>query len=87
MGGVGSQRLQLEWDGGATPFSLLDLESRDAISIPTAPTNLTGGLIRRSITSFFRAGFGKVLTTHWERIIYIGESKRRIRKENETQPL
>jgi hypothetical protein len=29
----------LEWGGGATPFSLLDLENRDAISIPTAPTN------------------------------------------------
>jgi len=26
----------LEWGGGATPFPLLDLESRDVISIPTA---------------------------------------------------
>ena len=34
----GSTRLQLEQGGGATPFSLLDLESRDANSIPTAPT-------------------------------------------------
>jgi hypothetical protein len=35
---IGSKRLQLEEGGGATPCSLLDLESRDAISIPTAPT-------------------------------------------------
>ena len=34
---VDANRHQLEWGGGATPFSLLDLESRDAISIPTAP--------------------------------------------------
>ena len=34
----GSKRLQLEWGGCATPLSLLDLLSRDAISIPTAPT-------------------------------------------------
>jgi len=28
------------WCGGATPNILKDLEVRDAISIPTAPTNL-----------------------------------------------
>ncbi len=31
---LGSKRLQLERGGGATPFSLSDLRSRDAISIP-----------------------------------------------------
>ena len=35
------------WNGaaGAAPFSLLDLESRDAISIPTAPTKTTSRAI------------------------------------------
>jgi hypothetical protein len=38
--GLGSKRLQLEWGGGATPFPFLDLKTRDAISIPTAPTKI-----------------------------------------------
>ena len=31
---LASRGSKLEWGGGATPFPLLDLESRDAISIP-----------------------------------------------------
>ncbi len=38
---LGSKRLQLNRGGGATPFLLRDLDSRDAVSIPTAPTNLS----------------------------------------------
>jgi hypothetical protein len=37
---LGSKRLQLELGDGATPFPQKDLETRDAVSIPTAPTNL-----------------------------------------------
>ena len=31
--------VKLDQGGGATPFLLRDLDSRDEISIPTAPTN------------------------------------------------
>src|SRR5262249_41867765 len=50
---------QLEKGGGATPFPLLDLESRDAISIPTAPTNYLliskrlVGIAQKSIAAFW----------------------------------
>jgi len=35
---IGSNRHPLDLSGGAPPFPMKDLEVRDAISIPTAPT-------------------------------------------------
>jgi hypothetical protein len=56
---IGSNRHQLKWGGGATPFPSLDLESRDAVSIPTAPTNFL--LVSKGLVGFAHNGYCRIL--------------------------